>query len=356
MVCLATLAVLSPVCACSSDGGDEESSNSSESDGGASAGGDVGSTGGSDDEGTGGGTGGSAEIDIPQIMSESFSMSEAEGRYTLSHGDVTMTIDPARGARITSFTVSGQETLVQEGSAAQYGTTFWPSPQIWTWPPTASIPEIDSEPYAVTEGQQRLTLTSEMNGYLGVIVTKTLTPARSESGSLGIAVTYTIQNGNSVAFGFAPWEVSRVGSGVVFYPQGPGGVFDQSSLQPESALDHGWYTYDPSGLEDVPKIFADGEDGWMAWAQPADLGVGAMVVKAFPDISQIDFADGEAEIEIYADPSGEYMEVEQQGAFQELAPGGAFNWTVSWYGAAVPESVSVESGNQQLIDLAVGTL
>jgi hypothetical protein len=217
-----------------------------------------------------------------------------------------------------------------------------------------SIGEIDAEPYAVSEAEQSLLLTSETNGYLGCIVEKRFAPAESSSGTLGIAVTYTIQNENSVSFGYAPWEISRVASGTVVYPSGPGGQLAQSTLTLQDALDHSWYTYDAEGLEDVPKVFADGSDGWLAWAQAGSPG--ALVIKSFEDISSAQFAEGEAEIEVYADPSGDYMEVEQQGAFEEIAPGARLTWTVVWLGVPVDSSVTVEVGSQGLINLIESTL
>lgn len=287
-------------------------------------------------------------------MSETFSITEADDLYTLVHDDLTMVVAPNTGARIISFLVDGVETLVQEGGAAQYGTTFWPSPQIWGWPPTASIPEIDIWAYTASEEDQRLTLRSEPNLNLGLSVTKTFGPAESESGSLGIAVTYAIKNEGDAVASFAAWEVSRVASGVVVYPTGPGGVLESSSLMPNDSIGHSFYTYDATDLMGVPKIFADGSDGWLAWANGG--AEGTLVIKSFPDIAASEFAPEEAEIEIYADPSGDYMEVEQQGPYIELDPGAHLTWTVEWYGAAVPAPVTVENGSQTLVDLITQTL
>lgn len=258
--------------------------------------------------------------------------------------------------RITSFIVSETETLVQEGEAAEYGSTFWPSPQVWSWPPATSIAEIDPEPYQVSVGEQRLVLTSENNDFMGAIVTKTFAPAESAAGALGFSVTYTIENTNASPFTSAAWEISRVGSGVTFYPEGPGGLLENATLIPESAIGHGWYEYDPSGLEGVPKIFADGANGWIAWALGDTGADGAVVIKSFPDIDVSSFAMNEAEIEIYADTSGDYMEVEQQGPAVLLEPGEILHWRVEWYGTSVPDGVAIETGSRGLVDAVVTTL
>lgn len=334
-------------------GGGEETAGDSDSSGGSSSA----SGGSSGGNGTGGeivsGVGGAL---VDDYMSDAFSLEESGGTFTLEHGDATMIVTPDQGGRILSFTVLGSETLVQEGEAAEHGSTFWPSPQNWGWPPATNIAEIDPNPYVASTSPQRLILTSDNNSFLGVTVTKTFGPAESQAGVLGFAVTYTIENTSAVQLTYAGWEISRAASGVVFYPEGPGGVLEKSSLTAQSALGHGWYTYDATGLEGVPKIFADGSDGWLAWAAEDDFGAGTLVVKAFEDIPVSSFATGEAEIEIYADPSGEYMEVEQQGPADLLQPGDMLSFRVEWYGASVPATVTIEDGSQALVDLVTATL
>jgi hypothetical protein len=83
-----------------------------------------------------------------------------------------------------------------------------------------------------------------------------------------------------------------------------------------------WYKHDPSA-EQPPKFFSDGR-GWIAHAA-GDL----LLIKSFPDITAAQSPAGESEIEIYADPK--YVEVENQGAVQTLAPGDSLHWTVRWY-------------------------
>ncbi len=351
----ATLALGAAVLGGCSGEDDEGAGGESTATGGADgSGGDAGSGG----DGSGGDTPASSGGSPPEdtYMSDAFSMTETDGEYVLEHGDVTMRIDPMVGGRIIGFSVSGTETLVQEGEAAEYGSTFWPSPQIWSWPPATSIAEIDPEPYSVSEGEQRLVLTSENNNFMGAIVTKTFAPAESDAGAFGFSVTYTIENTNASPLTYAAWEISRVGSGVTFYPEGPGGLLEKSTLTPESALGHGWYEYEAADLQGVPKIFADGKNGWLAWALGEAGAGGAVVIKSFPDIEPSSFAMGEAEIEIYADVSGDYMEVEQQGPAVLLQPGETLYWRVEWYGTGVPDGVVVETGSQGLIDAVVTTL
>lgn len=333
-------------------GGDEDGGGNSTATGGAAASGG-GPSGGS---GSGGATSQAGGSPPHGDTSGAFSLVESGGAYTLEHGNVVMVVTPNQGGRILSFTVAGSETLVQEGEAPEHGSTFWPSPQNWGWPPATDIAEIDPNPYAAVMEPQRLILTSDNNPFLGAVVTKTFGPAASRAGVLGFAVTYTIQNTSASEITCAGWEISRAKRGVVFYPEGQGGLLETSTLIPQSALGHAWYTYDAVGLEEVPKIYADGGGGWLAWAAHGLEGDGTLVVKSFADVLPGSFAMGEAEIEIYADPSGDYMEVEQQGPLTMLQAGQILSWRVEWYGAPVPASLAVQNGSHALLDLVQTTL
>ena len=260
-----------------------------------------GGTGGSDGSGGGELTGGSpgAGGDVGSGGSPpvpTYTLSEAGGFYTYSVGDSSMTINPADGGRVTSFIAQGHETLVQPGgSAAEDGSVFWPSPQSLfplpdNWPPP---PEIDSDPYTVLVSDDQLTLTSPNSAALGLTVTKLFAPAHSVSGVPAISITYTMTNTGASALDVAGWEISRVASGMAFFPTGPEGQLPSSTLSGTEIGAHTWYTYDATGLMDVPKIFADGSDGWLAWSTGE-----AITIKSFPDIALSEFAPSEGEIEI----------------------------------------------------------
>ena len=51
-------------------------------------------------------------------------------------GDVTMTINPEKGAKIMSLKYQDQEVISQLRWPESFGSTFWTSPQKeWNWPP-----------------------------------------------------------------------------------------------------------------------------------------------------------------------------------------------------------------------------
>ena len=57
------------------------------------------------------------------LSAQTFSNPE-EGRYTVSTGDVTMTIDAARGGKIVSFRYQDKEVLSQTRFPNSFGSTF----------------------------------------------------------------------------------------------------------------------------------------------------------------------------------------------------------------------------------------
>jgi hypothetical protein len=82
-------------------------------------------------------------------------------------------------------------------------------------------------------------------------------------------------------------------------------------------------------------VNADGK-GWLAYTAK-----GLLLVKRFDDLSPEQPAPGEAEIQIYVNRGRTYIELESQGAYQQLQPGESLSWTVRWYllpydGGAVP--------------------
>ena len=70
-----------------------------------------------------------------------------DGKYSISVGDVTMTVDASRGAKILSYKLGDVEVLNQGRMPNSFGSTFWTSPQSeWNWPPVA---DYDTKPFAI---------------------------------------------------------------------------------------------------------------------------------------------------------------------------------------------------------------
>lgn len=290
--------------------------------GGSSTGGQLSASGG------GSSTGGQSAEPTGEIIE-----SDDGDSFELISGDVAMTVTRADGGRIASFRVGNVETLVQSGSAEQFGSVFWPSPQTWEWPTSSSISEIDLDDYVATRDGISVTLTSQFNATVGISVVKKFTPR----GDGAIVVDYRMVNSGIETVAVAPWQLSRVAEGIAFFPSGPAGSLEKSNLDVQRISGVTWYAYTAEGLAETPKLFEDGAEGWLAFAVPQDQG-GALVVQQFNDITSGSFAPGESEIEFFASSSGQYFEVEHQGAYAEILPGAQASSRTTWRGVRLEET------------------
>ena len=243
-----------------------------------------------------------------------------DGLYCITQDDVTMTIDAQHGGKILSFKLGEAEVLNQGRFPNSFGSTFWTSPQAqWNWPPVA---EYDTAPFSAEVRGGTLVLTGQKSQRFGYRIRKRF-ETNPEDGA--IVITYTIVNESGEPRQVAPWEISRVPNGGVVF-------FDASAVEPANNMEglpftfaHGaaWYVMDEASMN--RKINADGH-GWLAFNAN-----GMMLVKRFQDIEAAQAAPGEAEIQVYANPGKTFVEIEEQGPYTTLQPGGELNWTVSWY-------------------------
>jgi len=134
------------------------------------------------------------------------------------------------------------------------------------------------------------------------------------------------------------------------FPTG-GGTFAPSNLAVREALGVTWYAFDAAAVTDHQKLFADGREGWLA-----HVDGDALLVKTFAVVPRAAQAPGEAQIEIYANPSHTYIELEAQGAYETIAPGTALPWRVVWLVRRVPSDVSRAVGSTALLDFIRGVV
>ncbi|NEQ97444.1 MAG: DUF4380 domain-containing protein, partial [Cyanothece sp. SIO2G6] len=164
----------------------------------------------------------------------------------------------------------------------------------------------------------------------------------------GIAVEYIITNRSDEVQAFAPWEVSRVHpNGLTFYPTGEtklgSGPFDELTTQDINGVT--WFKYDHQAIQTNQKLYADGAEGWLAHVYGDKL-----LVKAFQDVPLERQAPTEGEIEIFANASSPYVELEQQGPYAEIRPQESLSWTVHWFLRKLPSNWVAEVGDRKLVD------
>lgn len=266
-----------------------------------------------------------------------------DGDYRLASSSLDFEVAPA-GARIVDVRLPGGANLLTgpDVDPLNFGSTFWTSPQsAWDWPPPDSF---DTASFVAGGSDASLAFTGPPDPTTGTRIAKLFTAG---PGSARVDVQYQITavGGDGM---FAPWEVTRVApGGLTFYPTGAdqpraGGGF---ALPPtQSAAGCTWYQHPGSPPGADQKLLADGAGGWLA-----QVAGRVLLVKKFPDLPPAKAAPGEAEIEIFVDGKGRYVEVEEQGAYQALRRGQTSAWAVTWIVRALPDGLNAGAGSPELV-------
>jgi hypothetical protein len=263
------------------------------------------------------------------------------GRLRLAWDDVSFEVDPAVGGRVTGLYLGGRNLLTgPDVDAGNFGSTFWTSPQsAWGWPP---VPEIDHGPYEPAVEAEGFTMRSAVSAALGVDVEKRFA---ADSGRGAVTLDVRVRNRGRAPIALAPWQISRVApGGLSFFPSGDG-IFPPSNLAVRETGGVTFYAYDAAAITDHQKLFADGREGWLA-----HVDRGALFVNVFAPVPRARQAPGEAQLEIYANPAHTYVELEVQGPYETIAPGGALDWRVTWLCRQLPSGVTAAVGNAALVD------
>jgi hypothetical protein len=164
--------------------------------------------------------------------------------------------------------------------------------------------------------------------------------------NFAITLQYTIINNSAGPVRFAPWEISRVlPGGVTFFPTGSEvNAVDMTQLPVTEVNGISWLDHTVALASGDHKYCADGSRGWLAHAA-GDL----VFVKSFADEAADLKPPGQGEIQLYV-KGGQYEEVEQMGAYQEIPVGGQTVWTVRWYLRPVPSGAAAAPGDPALVD------
>ena len=241
-----------------------------------------------------------------------------ESKYELKVGELTMLVDAGHGGKILSLKHQDTEVISQSRFPESFGSTFWTSPQKeWNWPP---VQEYDKGAYQVEHSDGCLKLTSEVSQKLKFRIQKEFSVDHSDG---TFVVEYAIINEDDKERSVAPWEITRVpNDGIIFFDAKADEITPAGLMPFVSAFDAVWYTTDEAPQN--RKINADGK-GWLAYQNN-----GLLMVKKFKDLKPEEPAPGEAEIQVYVNRGKSYIELESQGAYQQLQPGEKLSWTVKW--------------------------
>jgi hypothetical protein len=265
--------------------------------------------------------------------------------YILTYGGLEARVDAKNGGRLESLSLNGENVLSgKDVNAGNWGTSLWPSPQsAWGWPPSQ---QLDNFPYAVISDPSEIIIRSQKDPKQGFVFNKTY---KINVQDTSLQITYVILNESAVSQKVAPWEISRVApGGLTFYPSGEESKRGLLAPLTKDSADITWFEYNMETIpQGVPKLLADGKEGWMA-----QVSNGLLLVKSFDDVPTGKYAPEEGEIEMYANPDHSYIEIEQQGNYVELKVKEELKYIVTYKLVKLPSTVPVKIGNVDLLRIA----
>ena len=247
---------------------------------------------------------------------------EDQRHYTIAWADITLTVDPAVGGRITSLRVRNREMITgPEQHPVYYGSTLWLSPQDRWWP---EPPAVDTDPYLVRSVVNPLTMISRQDSRLGLQIKKSFLAVPEDS---SLHITYTAVNRADTAQSLALWEVTRMKKECEIIL-----ALDSSRPQNRPFKEHVRWSMEDSlyrtyvATDDtIPQKSFNNATGWVIYARDS-----LFLLKRFPDLSVHQLPPGQGEVEIYIDDSA-YVEVEEHSEYRSIASGDSLTWTVRWY-------------------------
>ena len=78
-----------------------------------------------------------------------------------------------------------------------------------------------------------------------------------------------------------------------------------------------------------------------------------ILIKKFPAIPFEKIAPKEGEVEWYASPVAlgkSYVEIEHQGAYEQIQPGESTSWQVEWFLRILPSNIKSSAENAELVN------
>ena len=278
---------------------------------------------------------------MPRIYSQDVPPEKDGDRYSLEVGNVYFELNADYGAQVSSLKVNNEEFLFPISPPNMGGSTFWHSPQDeWGWPPA---PVLDSDPYTGGIENNTIILHSGTESNFDVSFTKTF---YASSADTSITIIYNINNTGSNSTTLAPWEVTRVpAEGISLWPMGEGSITGDLAEYTEIISDIAWYGFEVSDIGSR-KFFSDGAEGWFAHVDQDSI----LFVKQFADVAFEEQAPGEGEIELWLTGDHSYIELENQGKYDEIPAEYQSEYLVKWFVRKMPANISLSVGNQELVD------
>lgn len=266
--------------------------------------------------------------------------------FSIEVGALRFEADTTFGAKISSLTLDGSEFMISSDMVSSeflWGSTLWPSPQSeWGW--NDNKYKWDHQAFTASINADTMSFTgtdvSVDNGDSFHFI-KSFWANRKDS---TYSMSYSMVNTTGKPIKKALWELTRVPvGGLTFWPTGPGGTWGDLAPACEEIINHTWYLRESEDGTRL-KFFADGLEGWFAHVDDQNR----LFIKTFKDVASKDFAEGEAEIELWV--ADEYIELENQSKCAAIGIGDTLDYEVVWHLRQLPDHIQVSSGNPDLVD------
>ena len=253
------------------------------------------------------------------------------GYLTIRSEGVKVAVDPKIGGRIASMTLDGREILrtTRDKNHLHWGSTVWVAPQSeWQWPPSAVI---DSNPYTVVEANEsKIVVRSKVDPKTGLQLTKHVEFNPTAEQKPTVKMTYVLYNRGQVPRKVAIWENTRVvWEGRTRFPPG----CKIRLAKPESTIAKIEREKTTTLILDknqpqAQKVFCipPASESGFTWNSYQRDDLVFLKSRRLPK----KVAPGHAPLEIYLAPDDGFAELENQGAYEEIAPGESTRMTVMW--------------------------
>jgi hypothetical protein len=280
----------------------------------------------------------------------------------LEFGALSFTVNPALGARITSFKLDGDELLTDATANPKFfGSTMWTSPASdWVVPGTFVPPAIvDSDPYTTTVSLDGvITATSKPSTANGkhFVISKVF---HADLAKNAIVIDYKINNTGTATIKLSHWEVTRVWpNGLMFFPSGTMTKLDflAQLVQVKQAAGYTWYDNTTHMMgKGESKAGTDSSGGFIAQVAPHTKG-DLLFIKAFQGSTAATAPPGHYPVELFCNDPHTYVEIEDHSSYNDIAPGATYTQTVTWYLRRLPVGTDRTAGSAALITAAMSTL
>ncbi|MEL6108341.1 MAG: DUF4380 domain-containing protein [Planctomycetota bacterium] len=253
------------------------------------------------------------------------------GYLAIKSGNVKLSIDPKVGGRIASMTLDGREILKtrRDENHWHWGSTVWVAPQSdWKWPPSTVI---DSDPYSVVQADEsKIVVRSKVDPKSGLQLTKHFEFSDTAEHQPTAKMTYVLYNRGKALRRVGIWENTRVRwDGRTRLPAGskirlskPSAAIKKIERSKAIAIVFDDHQPDQQKVFCTPPV-SDSGYTWNSF-QLDDL----VLTKSRMHPKSV--APEHTPLEIYLAPKQGFAELENQGAYEAIAPGESTRMVVMW--------------------------